>query len=48
MRRLLLSLLLPMLFSVNGFTGEITSFAAAKAEAVKLNKPLLIDFMTTW
>jgi hypothetical protein len=37
-----------MMLSVNGFTGEITSFAEAKAEAAKQNKPLLIDFMTTW
>lgn len=48
MSRISALFLLIAAFSVQCLGGEITSFADAKAEAVQLNRPLLIDFMTGW
>ncbi len=48
MRKFTSILFLLLVFVSMGLTGEITSFADAKAQALKLEKPLLIDFMTEW
>ena len=39
---------LTLFFAAHSFANDFTSFAEAKAQAAKLNKPLLIDFMTGW
>ena len=45
----MLRILIPILLLLGGaIAGEITGFAEAKSEALRQNKPLLIDFMTTW
>jgi len=48
MRRISALFVLIAVFSVQSIGGEVAGFTGAKAEAAKLNKPLLIDFMTGW
>ena len=48
MLRKYVPILLLLCSSIPGIAGEETSFAQAKSEALRLNKPLIIDFMTTW
>jgi len=48
MRKTAVVLFLFSLVTIKGFAGEFTSFSQAKAAALEQNKPLLIDFMTTW
>jgi len=48
MRKFSVAFFLSLFLASHSYASDFTSLAEAKAQAAKLNKPLLIDFMTGW